>query len=250
MAADGSYGTIVSSDYEIRRDPMVVERFYDRDLTGRERLQKIGARLARDLGKIALICLFLVPLQLWALVTLDLPLAVFDRLSPSETLTASLWMSSGEGLLIISLLAVLIINRRLGARRTAVALLASWAITIAAFVAILIELAPQLERSDFPTWRFGTSLLGSWVTAQMVAAVAYDFTRGGVWWKAPFFGALLGLLVQGLIYFPASFYGGSVPWPLWLAEHALISLVVSAIFILIYLPFRRMICPGRGLGGR
>lgn len=236
--------------YDDTREPAVTERFYDRDLTGRERALKILLHAFRSLARLVVIALVLAPLQLFAIVTLDVPLGIFDRLAPTEGIAASRFMSSGEGMLMLVLLFSLLLTRRWGASVVGRALLLTWALTMVFVTMLIVELAPELKANDFPSARFIGVLIGSWLAGQLVAVMTYDLTRGGAWWRAPFFGALFGFTAQALIYFPGAFYGTGAPWPWWMATNLVLSAATAGVFVFLYGPVRKLITPTSGLGGR
>ncbi|MEE4208653.1 MAG: hypothetical protein V2I43_05245 [Parvularcula sp.] len=230
-------------------DPVVVERFYDRELTGAQRVAKAIRAAFGSVVRLFALAILLLPLQLVALVTLDLPLAFFDRIGPAGLASAS-WLSRGEGLLILSILLICLLARRWGARLIGSAVLLSWALCLSGLFLLFVELAPQLQDAEFPTLRFASALIGSWVIGQLVAAGIYNLTRGGMWWRAPFYGALFGFFSQALIYFPGAFAGTEMPWRWWLIQHLFLTTAIAGLFLLVYAPLRGLIRPRRGLGGR
>ncbi|GGY40066.1 VUT family protein [Parvularcula lutaonensis] len=230
-------------------DTMVVERFYDRELTGRERAIKLLKQSLAALARLVGLALLLVPFQLMGVVTLDLPLSMFDRLTPEDGLAASRFMSQGEGYLMMVLLAVLLMTRRWGSQLTGRVIMLSWVLTIVFLTMLIVDLAPELDSEDFPSARFVGSLIGSWFVGQLVAVTVYDLLRGGAWWRAPFFGSALGFAVQAAIYFPGAFAGTGAPWGWWMAVSLFLTTLISAVFLLFYGPLRRLIRPVPGLGG-
>lgn len=227
---------------------MVVERFYDRELTGRERAIKILKQSLGALVRLIGLALLLVPFQLMGVVTLDLPLSMFDSLAPQEGLAASRFMSQGEGYLMLVLLAVLLMTRRWGSQLTGKVIMVSWLLTIVFLTMLIVDLAPDLASEDFPKPRFVGSLIGSWLIGQLIAVGIYDLVRGGSWWRAPFFGAAIGFAVQAAIYFPGAFAGTGAPWPWWMAVSLFLTTLISAVFLPFYGPIRRFIRPVPGLG--
>lgn len=230
-------------------EPMVVERFRDREPTGRERALKYLAQSVRRFIEALAIALLMVPFQVIGFVNLDLPLALFDRLAPSEGLAASAWMSRGEGLLMLLVLLSILLARRWGGAVVGQAALLAWFLSAVFLTMLIIDLAPELTREDYPAGRFVGALLLSWVIGQWFAVHIYDLTRGGSWWRAPFFGAAIGFAVQAAIYFPSAFAGSDAPWLWWLAVNLFLTTLISAAFVLLYGPLRRLIRPVPGLGG-
>lgn len=231
-------------------EPIVIERFYERDLTGRARAVRLLRRIAAQTGLTFGLAGLLLPLQLAALVTVDLPLTLFDSFAGPHGLAPSLFLSRGDGLYMLSLLASLLFTRRWGASVAARVVAVSWLFTLGLFALLLVDLAPSLEAGDFPSRRFALSLLGSWLLGQWVGVWIYQLTRGGAWWRAPVFGACVGLGVQAVVFYPSAFLGELSVWPWWLAVHLVIACVVSAAFALVHGGLRRAVRPISGLGGR
>ncbi|NNU16427.1 hypothetical protein HK107_08850 [Parvularcula sp. ZS-1/3] len=231
-------------------EPMVTERFYDRELNSRERaVRGLRATLQGFLKALALAGIML-PLQLFGILTLDLPLSLFDAFAPTQGLRPSAWMSLGEGLLMLLVLLTILMTRRWGAGAVAGSALLGWALTFSIITMLIVELAPELQDGDFPSGRFISVLIISWVAGQLFAGRVFDITRGGNWWKAPFFGAAFGYGFQALIYFPGAFAGTGAPWLWWMLIYLVITTAISLAFVLIYGPLRRLIVPKAGLGGR
>lgn len=231
-------------------EPMVTERFYDREPTGRQRILILLKQQLLAALRLTVLALFFVPFQVFGVITLDLPLSLFDALAPSEGLAASRWMSRGEGVLMMLLLLTLLMTRRWSSERIGRVVVLSWVVSMAILTMLIVELAPELSQADFPSGRFIGVLMMSWFAGQLAATWVYDMTRGGAWWRAPFFGAAIGFLVQALIYFPGAFAGTSAPWPWWMAVSLLLSTLISAVFVVFYRALRWLIRPKEGLGGR
>lgn len=231
-------------------DPMVTERFYDRELTGRQKLLILLRKQLAVALRLSALALFFVPFQIFGIVTLDLPLSLFDAFAPNEGLAASKWMSRGEGVLMLLLLMTLLFTRRWGSELIGRVIALSWGMSVAILMILIVELAPDLSSSDYPSGRFIGVLMVSWFAGQMTANWIYDMTRGGAWWRAPFFGAAIGFAVQASIYFPGAFAGTAAPWPWWMAVSLLLSTLIAGAFVVVYRPLRFLIRPDIGLGGR
>ncbi|MEM1381657.1 MAG: hypothetical protein AAGH41_13635 [Pseudomonadota bacterium] len=231
-------------------EPITVERFDEAVLTGRGRalalLQRILSRIAAVVGLAALF----TPLLLSAVVTLDLPLGFFDRIHGPSGMLPSAFLSRGEGTFVLATLGMLLATRVVGAETSSRAVLVAWLMLGVCLLMIVADLSPQLEPEDFPDRRFIGFLLGSWLAGQYLATWAYQLTRGGAWWRAPFFGAAVGFVVQAAIYFPGAYAGTGLPWRHWMALDLIIGLTVAGVFVLFYGPLRLILRPQSGLGGR
>lgn len=229
---------------------IVVERYYERDLDGRTRAARFLSSALSKAGLAFGLATALACLQLLAVVTVDLPLSLFDQLNGPSGMVPSAFLSRGEGLFLLILLLTLLASRRWGAGMVGSAVTLSWFVTAMFLMMLIIDLAPSLESSDFPEARFMASLIGSWIVGQWAAVWTYELFRGGLWWRAPLFGASVGLAVQALVYFPAAFSGTPLPWLYWMALQLIIGLMIACAFVLVYGPLRWLITPRSGLGGR
>ncbi|NRA29691.1 MAG: VUT family protein [Parvularculaceae bacterium] len=229
---------------------IVVERHYERDLDGRTRAARFLSRALAKAGLAFGLATGLAVFQLLAVVTVDLPLSLFDRIAGPGGMVPSAFLSRGEGLFLLIVLATLLVSRRWGARVVASAVTLSWVMTAVFVLMLIVELAPSLEDSDVPEVRFVSALVGSWIVSQWAAVWTYEVFRGGLWWRAPLFGAAVGYGFQALVYFPSAFAGTPLPWAYWMALQLIIGLMIACLFVLIYGPLRWLIRPGLGLGGR
>ncbi|WP_256618111.1 hypothetical protein [Parvularcula maris] len=233
-----------------RGEPLVVERYYDYALTGRSRVVRVLGQTLRRVVALLGLSLFFSPLLVLGLVTLDLPLRMLDGLVPLEAVAPSRFLSRGEGILGAALFVALLATRRWGSRRIGQTVLVSWLLTLAFAAMLVLDLAPELAAEDYPETRFITSVVLSWMAGHGAGVAVFDVTRGGNWWRAPFFGGLIGLGVQALIYFPAAYVGTSQPWLWWLAVSLFLALAGAAAFTLVYAGLRFIVPPRTGLGGR
>lgn len=231
-------------------EPMVTERFYDRELNSRERAVRGLRATLQSFLKALVLAGIMLPLQLFGLLTLDLPLSLFDGFAPTAVLRPSVWMSLGEGLLILLVLLTVLMTRRWGSGAVAGSALLGWVLSFVIITMLIVDLAPELQDGDFPSGRFITMLIISWIAGQLFAGRVFDVTRGGSWWRAPFFGAAFGYGLQALIYFPAAFAGTGAPWLWWMLISLVITTGISLGFVVVYGPLRRLIVPKSGLGGR
>jgi hypothetical protein len=231
-------------------EPLVTERYYDYAMTGRSRATRVLGRTLRRIVALLGLSVFFVPLLVLGLVTLDLPLRMLDGVVPIEAAAPSRFLSRGEGILGAALFLALLATGRWGSARIGQTVLVSWLLTIAFAAMLVFDLAPQLTEDDYPSGRFVFCVVFSWIVAHWVAVGTYDLTRGGSFWRAPFFGALVGLLVQALLYYPAAYIGTGQPWGWWLLVSVYLALVGASAFTLAYSGLRFIVRPRPGLGGR
>lgn len=235
-------------------DPVVRETFHKReDSAAGDAMRRLRESVRRMLLLLRY-AMFLAPLQITSILLLDLPLRFYDRFAGGQDLLSpSNWLSWGEGLLVISLGIAAFVARCHGAQFATRVIGLAWLITACIIIALLIYIAPQLEAGDLPGMRFMVGFFLSWYVGQIICVHIYDITRGGKWWRAPFYGLIIGFAVQVLMYFPIV-YGDAgavrnVPWLNWALIDFCIKAILSVAFLPIYHSFRRQLRPHLGLGG-
>jgi uncharacterized PurR-regulated membrane protein YhhQ (DUF165 family) len=233
-----------------RSEPLVVERYYDYALTGRSRVVRVLGQTLRRVIALLGLSVFFVPVLVLGLVTLDLPLRMLDGIVPLDQVAPSRFLSRGEGILGAGLFLALLGTRRWGSQRIGQTVLVSWLLALAFTAMLVLDLAPELTAEDYPEARFVVCAVLSWMAGHASGVTAFDMTRGGSWWRAPFFGGLVGMAVQALIYFPATYLGTSQPWLWWLAISLYLALAGALAFTLVYAGLRFVVPPRPGLGGR
>ena len=232
-----------------RPDLVIGERDRSEERTLKARLAR---RLARFLERLVVVCglsVFVLPLLLAAIATLDLPLGWFDGWATRDSLKASNWLSRGEALLTGSVLLLVLMTRRYGAGLVARVQGLSWLLAISVSALMLLYLAPSLTQADMPRGRYVVGVVVSWYVGQHVAITIYDLVRGGRWWRAPFYAALFGLGVQSLLFFPLAYGGAGVPLAAWMLTDLCLKVLAAAAFLGPYWLVRRRIEPRGGLGG-
>ena len=232
-----------------RHDLVIGERDRTQERTLKARMLRASARFLERLVIVSGLSAFVLPLLLAAIVTLDLPIAWFDGWAPSAGFRASNWLSRGEVLLTASVFLLILMTRRYGSALVGRVQGLSWLLAVSLSALMLIYLAPQLTQDDMPRGRYVIGVIVSWFFGQQVAIQTYDAVRGGLWWRAPFYGALFGLLAQVMIFFPVAYGDADVPWGRWMLLDFSIKVLASAAFLLLYRVLRRRIAPRGGLGG-
>ncbi len=238
----------VQHNFDDRSGPVVVERFHDRAITGRFEAKRMLAGLTERLLFIAAMAFPLAMLAVTAMAAADLPLPILGG-EGRDDLSSAAFLSRGDLAIAAGLFLSLFMARRFGAAVVTQSLVLAWALALIGATAVVIEIAPQLEDGDFPSARYLSVLILSWFIGQVMGLSVYDLTRGGAWWRAPFFGCVFGLGIQALIYFPGAFLGQDVPWLWWLAMRLVVVTAAAIGFACLYAPFRRAIRPRSGLGG-
>ncbi|MEM0927918.1 MAG: hypothetical protein AAGI89_01380 [Pseudomonadota bacterium] len=239
----------VQHSFDDRSGPVVVERYHERAITGRFEARRLFARLSERFLFLGAMAFPLSMLAVTAMAAADLALPLLAG-EGRDDLSAAAFLSRGDLAIAFGLFLSLFLARRFGAGVVTQALVLGWVLALIGATALVIEIAPQLEEGDFPSVRYLSVLILSWFVGQLMGLSVYDLTRGGAWWRAPFFGVLFGLGVQAAIYFPGAFGGQEVPWLWWFAMRLVVITAVAAGFVCLYAPFRRAIRPRLGLGGR
>ena len=144
---------------------------------------------------------------------------------------------------------LMLMTRRRGEGVVGPALLLAWLLATLCWAILLFAMSPQLESGDFPSQRFFWGYFGSWFVGQFVAVGIYDVTRGGRWWRAPFYASTIGFATQTAIYFPVLYWAKPVPWLAWAVQSMGLKVALAIGLLLVYGLLRRTIRPWLGLGG-
>lgn len=231
------------------KDPVLISEKVREEDSVRRRLMRMMGEAMLTARRLAVLCAFLVPIMLAAILTPDLPFRLFDGvggLALSEL--PSNWMARGDFLILFIVPVILLTTRVYSAVFAGRILGFSWLIVVALAGMLLIYLAPELSRADFPSLRFALVFLLSWYIGPLFAAYCYDVTRGGNWWRAPLYGGVIGYAVQVAIYFPGLYLGTGAPWISWMILDFAIKCVVLIGFLPFYFLLRRRLKPYLGRG--
>ncbi len=220
--------------------------------TAIERLARRSAAAVAALSRMAAMAAVLTPLLLAAILTVDIPMHLFDRFAGEAVGSRpSLWLSRGGFLMGLAALLVILFARKFGGDEASRAVTAAWGIAALAVFAELSYLAPSLEDGDLPGVRFTMVFTASAMAGQYVAASVYDVVRGDLrWWRAPLFAALFGYGVYALVYFPGLYLGRGAPWLNWMIGDFAIKAFVAIAFLPLYGALRGLLKPKGGYGGR
>ena len=233
----------------LRHDLVIGERDRTDERTLKARMTRAFARFLERFVVICGLSVFVLPLLLAAIATLDLPFSWFDGWATRDSLRASNWLSRGEALLTASVLLLILMTRRYGHVLVARVQGLSWLLAIGICASMLLYLAPDLTQDDMPRGRYVVAVVFSWYLGQHVAITTYDLVRGGRWWRAPFYGALFGLGSQSLVFFPLAYGGVGVPLAAWMLADLCLKVLAAGAFLGPYWLLRRRVAPRGGLGG-
>ncbi|WP_425409278.1 VUT family protein [Hyphococcus sp.] len=228
-----------------------VERYQSPE-TAVERFSRQSAAFTTALARMLMLAMMLTPVLLAAIITVDLPLHVFDRFA-GDAIAArpSNWLSRGGFIMALAPLLIILFARKYGGGEASRAVTASWGLAAVAVFAELSYLAPSLEEGDLPGVRFTVAFTASAMAAQYMTASVYDIVRGGGrWWRAPLFAALFGYLTFALLYFPGLYIGTGAPWLNWMVGDFAIKLLIALAFLPVYGLLRHSLKPKGGFGGR
>lgn len=217
-----------------------------------QRLARQSGDAVSALARLAIMALFLTPLLLGAVLTLDIPLRSFDWIFGSAIVVRpSNWLTHGGFIMGLAPLIAILFARKYGGDEASRAVTAAWGLAAVAVLAELSYLAPSLGEADLPGVRFTVAFVAAAMAAQYMAANIYDVTRGGGrWWRAPLYGGLAAALTYAFIYFPALYFGSGVPWLSWMIGDIAIKTVCAVAFLAVYGVMRRSLRPSGGYGGR
>lgn len=218
--------------------------------------ESAAQRLAREFTEFTiaftrtgLLALLIAPVVLFAFLTADLPIRVFDVLFDDPAMKPSQWLSVGGGVIATLCPGILFVARRFGGDEASTALTAGWGVAAVLTFAGLSYLAPYVTVADMPKVRFVVGFVSSALIGQYAAVAFYDIVRGGgAWWRPPFLSALVGLITQTLIYFPAVYAGVAAHWPVWLAFNLILAVGLAAAFLPIYWTLQGLFRPRGGFG--
>lgn len=199
-----------------------------------------------------MLAMMLTPVLLAAILTVDIPVHIFDRFAGDAVASRpSNWLSRGGVIMALAPLLIIFFARKYGGDEASRAVTASWGLAAMAVFAELSYLAPSLEDGDLPGVRFTVAFTASAMAAQYMTASVYDIVRGGGhWWRAPLYAALCGYFTYALFYFPGVYMGTGAPWLNWLIGDFAIKLLMALIFLPVYFVLRGRLKPKGGFGGR
>ncbi|MEO1251511.1 MAG: hypothetical protein AAFW81_04095 [Pseudomonadota bacterium] len=227
-----------------------VEKHAPRE-TGLQRLARHIRDFFAAFARVLLLAGALSLILLAALLTLDLPLRLFDPLfMGADSLRPSNWLTQGGAIMAAAPFAAILIARRFGGEEANRAVTAAWALTAFAVFAELSYLAPVLEEGDLPSARFMVAFVATAMAAQYMAVNVYDVARGGGdWWRAPLFASIGAFATYGILYFPWVYIGKGVPWANWMVTDFGIHMIMTGAFFPVYWSLRKRLRPRGGYGG-
>lgn len=215
-----------------------------------ERLARETRRFFSSLVRLSLLSALLIPILVFAFLTVDQPVHGFDHFFGIAAVKPSNWLSVGYFAMAAGPPLIILIARRFGGDEASRVVTASWALAAFAAFAGVSYLSPQLEEGDMPGARFVAAFVGSSVLAQFAAAFVYDLTRGGeAWWRAPFFAALCAYVIQTFFYFPVVYWSARAPWANWMVEDVALKSLLIVAFLGIYRVLMKSLKPRGGYGG-
>ncbi|MGD9801572.1 MAG: VUT family protein [Parvularculaceae bacterium] len=215
-----------------------------------EKLARETRRFFASLARVALLSAFIIPILVFAFLTVDIPYHGLDHFFATSPVKPGNWLSVGYFLMAAGAPVVILIARRFGGEEASRVVTASWAVAAFAAFAGVSYLSPQLEAGDLPSTAFVIAFVGSSVLSQFIAGAVYDVTRGGErWWRAPFFALLSAYVAQTFIYFPIAYWGVRAPWLNWMVEDIALKSLLIVIFLGVYRLMMKQLRPRGGYGG-
>lgn len=230
--------------------PAAVEQRRQIKETPLEALVRRTREFFSALLRVAMLSAILLPILVFSFFSIDLPFRGFDHFFNTAISKPGNWLSLGFLAMAAAPFLVILISRRFGGEEASRAVTATWTVAAIAAFAGVSYLAPVLESGDMPSVAFVVAFVGSSMLAQFAAAAVYDVTRGSErWWRAPFLASLTASLSQGIIYFPAAYWGSNAPWPNWLVQYVGLSAIGIVAFLGAYRVLMKPLRPRGGFGG-
>lgn len=218
--------------------------------TALEKLARETRKFFKALARTTVLAALLLPILLFAFVTVDIPYRAFDHFFSMGPVKPGNWLSLGYFSMAAGAPLIVLIARRFGGEEASRVVTAAWAVAAFAAFAGVSYLSPLLEDGDFPSTAFVVAFVGSSILSQFVAGGVYDLTRGGEkWWRAPFFALLAAYLSQTFIYFPVTYWNAVAPWMNWMAEDIALKSLLIVLFLGLYRLLMKRLRPRGGYGG-
>ena len=174
----------------------------------------------------------------------------FDVFPPEQWyLNPGYWMTYGHLALPFVFLVLNLVSRRYGPGTAMASVVVSWALLAGGLGwAIATYGLGVVERQLAPVGVAAT-FFGALFAGQLVAIYLFDQIRGIPWWRAPFYGALVGGLVFAGFFYGQMMYGSDEPWANRLVVLGGLYAGAAFVNVFIYYLLRGMIRPLPGFGG-
>lgn len=174
----------------------------------------------------------------------------FDVFPPDQWyLNPGYWMTYGHLALPLMFLVLNLVNRRYGPGPTILSIVVSWGIVGGILGWAVATYGIGAVEGRIASLGVAATFFGALFAGQLVSVYLFDQVRGIPWWRAPFYGALIGGLVFAGFFYGQMAYGAEEPWTNRLAVMAGVYTAAAFVNVFIYFLLRRFIRPLPGFGG-
>lgn len=159
------------------------------------------------------------------------------------------WLTYGHLALPFLFLVLNLVNRRRGPGAAIASLMFTWGILLAVLGWAVYTYGLGAVEGRVASLSVAATFFGALFAGQLICVYLFDQLRGIPWWRAPFYGALVGGVTFAGFFYGQTAYWTDEPWASRLV--LVIGIYVGAAFInlFIYNLLRRWVRPLSGFGG-
>lgn len=174
----------------------------------------------------------------------------FDMFPPEQWyLNPGYWMTFGHLALPLIFLVLNLVNRRHGPGVTIMSIVLSWVLVAGVFSWAVFTYGLNAVEGRLASLGVAATFFGALFAGQLASVYLFDQVRGIPWWRAPFYGALIGGLVFAGLFYGQTAYGSDEPWANRLVLMGGLYAGAAFVNVFIYYLLRRLIRPLPGFGG-
>jgi len=174
----------------------------------------------------------------------------FDVFPPEQWyLNPGYWMTYGHLALPLIFLVLNLVNRRYGPGVTISSIVASWVLVGGIFFWAIYTYGLTTVEGQLASLGVAATFFGALFAGQLACVYLFDRVRGIPWWRAPFYGALVGGIVFAGLFYGQTAYGSDEPWANRLVLMGGLYAGAAFVNVFIYYVARPLIRPMAGFGG-
>ncbi len=174
----------------------------------------------------------------------------FDVFPPEQWyLNPGYWMTYGHLALPLVFLVLNLVSRRYGPGTAIASVVASWVLVAGLLGWVAATFGIGEVEGRLASVSVAATFFGALFAGQLASVYLFDQIRGIPWWRAPFYGALIGGLVFAGLFYGQMAYGSDEPWANRLVLMGGLYAGAAFVNVFVYYLLRRMIRPLPGLGG-
>lgn len=179
-----------------------------------------------------------------------IPITAFDRYPPEQAeRNLSAWLTASHFIVPLTFFVIHLTNRAYGAALALGQVLIAWAVLVAGTIYFTPQITTLLPWWQMPPKTTALAFAGSLFAGHLVAIAVFNMTRGPVWWKAPFYGGIIGSLTYVGLFYGFAPLRPEIPFSMALATDGTINFCMAVLLVLPYWLLRPMIRPLPGYGG-